>query len=56
MGDCPHEVIRKLVQAKQGADLHTATFNQIVAYEVRAAVFWTGISTSSAKSTRSVGM
>ena len=27
-------MIRKLVQAKQGADLHTATFNQIVAYEV----------------------
>jgi 2-aminoadipate transaminase len=30
----PKQVIRKLVQAKQGADLHTATFNQIVAYEV----------------------
>jgi 2-aminoadipate transaminase len=30
----PAEVIRKLVQAKQGADLHTASFNQIVAYEV----------------------
>ena len=30
----PQEVIRKLVQAKQGADLHTATFSQIVAYEV----------------------
>jgi 2-aminoadipate transaminase len=30
----PQEVIRKLVQAKQGADLHTSTFNQIVAYEV----------------------
>jgi 2-aminoadipate transaminase len=30
----PSEVIRKLVQAKQGADLHTSTFNQIVAYEV----------------------
>jgi 2-aminoadipate transaminase len=30
----PPEVIRKLVQAKQGADLHTSTFNQIVAYEV----------------------
>ncbi len=30
----PPEVIRKMVQAKQGADLHTATFNQIVAYEV----------------------
>jgi 2-aminoadipate transaminase len=30
----PPEVISKLVQAKQGTDLHTATFNQIVAYEV----------------------
>jgi 2-aminoadipate transaminase len=30
----PAQVIRKLVQAKQGADLHTATFNQIVAFEV----------------------
>jgi 2-aminoadipate transaminase len=30
----PSQVIRKLVQAKQGADLHTSTFNQIVAYEV----------------------
>ncbi len=30
----PPEVIRKLVQAKQGADLHTATFNQMVAFEV----------------------
>ncbi len=30
----PEEVIRKLVQAKQGADLHTATFNQMVAHEV----------------------
>lgn len=30
----PPQVIRKLVQAKQGADLHTATFNQRVAYEV----------------------
>jgi 2-aminoadipate transaminase len=30
----PPEVIRKLVQAKQGADLHTSTFNQIVAFEV----------------------
>lgn len=29
----PAEVIRKLVQAKQGADLHTPTFNQMVAYE-----------------------
>ena len=30
----PPEVIAKLIQAKQGADLHTATFNQFVAYEV----------------------
>ncbi|HVN54379.1 MAG TPA: PLP-dependent aminotransferase family protein [Anaerolineaceae bacterium] len=30
----PPEVIRKLGQAKQGCDLHTATFNQIVAHEV----------------------
>ncbi len=30
----PPEVIRKLVAAKQGADLHTSTFNQMVAYEV----------------------
>src|SRR6202007_2712978 len=30
----PPEVIGKLVQLKQGADLHTSTFVQIVAYEV----------------------
>ncbi len=30
----PEQVIRKLVMTKQAADLHTATFNQIVAYEV----------------------
>jgi len=30
----PPEVIAKLVQLKQGADLHTSTFIQIVAYEV----------------------
>jgi 2-aminoadipate transaminase len=30
----PPEVIKKLVQAKQGADLHTSTFNQYLAYEV----------------------
>jgi 2-aminoadipate transaminase len=30
----PPEVIRKLVQAKQGTDLHTSTFIQLVAYEV----------------------
>ena len=29
----PAEVIRKFVQAKQGADLHSPTFNQAVAYE-----------------------
>jgi 2-aminoadipate transaminase len=30
----PPEVIAKLVQLKQGADLHTSTFAQIIAYEV----------------------
>lgn len=30
----PPEIIRKLILAKQGADLHTSTFNQIVAWEV----------------------
>jgi 2-aminoadipate transaminase len=30
----PKEVIRKLALAKQGCDLHTSTFNQIVAHEV----------------------
>ena len=30
----PPDVISKLVQIKQGADLHTSTFTQIVAYEV----------------------
>ena len=30
----PPEVIHKLVQAKQGADLHTGTFSQMTAYEV----------------------
>ncbi|MFW5714186.1 MAG: PLP-dependent aminotransferase family protein [Brevefilum sp.] len=30
----PSEVIKKLVQAKQGADLHTSTFNQYLAYQV----------------------
>ena len=30
----PRRVIQKLVQAKQGADLHTSTFTQMVAYEV----------------------
>jgi 2-aminoadipate transaminase len=32
----PVEVILKLVQAKQGADLHTSSFDQMVAYEVMA--------------------
>jgi 2-aminoadipate transaminase len=30
----PLEVIRKLVQAKQGADLHSGTFSQMIAYEI----------------------
>ena len=30
----PPEVIQKLIMAKQGTDLHTATFNQMIAYEV----------------------
>lgn len=30
----PADVIRKLVLAKQGTDLHTATFNQMIAYEL----------------------
>ena len=30
----PPDVIAKLVQLKQGADLHTATFAQVLAYEV----------------------
>jgi 2-aminoadipate transaminase len=30
----PTDVITKLVQLKQSADLHTSTFNQVVAYEV----------------------
>src|SRR5690242_4695383 len=29
----PREVVRKLVQLKQGTDLHTSTFTQMVAYE-----------------------
>ena len=52
----PPEVIRKLVQAKQGADLHTATFNQIVAYEVGTGGFLDNTSSSSAKFTASGGM
>jgi 2-aminoadipate transaminase len=30
----PCEVIKKLVQAKQGCDLHTSTFTQYIAYEI----------------------
>ena len=30
----PAEVIHKLTLAKQGTDLHTATFNQMIAYEI----------------------
>lgn len=30
----PEKVIKKLVHTKQAADLHTATFNQMIAYEV----------------------
>ncbi len=30
----PREVILRLVQAKQGTDLHTSTFDQMLAYEV----------------------
>jgi len=29
----PEEVVHRMVQAKQGADLHTSTFGQMVAYE-----------------------
>jgi 2-aminoadipate transaminase len=32
----PVEVVKKLVEAKQGSDLHTGTFSQMVAYEVIA--------------------
>lgn len=30
----PPTVVKKLVQGKQGVDLHTSTFNQMIAYEV----------------------
>ncbi len=30
----PPEIINKLILAKQGADLHTSTFNQMVAHEI----------------------
>ncbi len=32
----PVQVVKKLVQAKQGADLHSSTYSQVVAYEVVA--------------------
>jgi 2-aminoadipate transaminase len=35
----PSEVILKLVQAKQGTDLHTSTVSQMVAYEVASGGF-----------------
>ncbi|HRR14721.1 MAG TPA: PLP-dependent aminotransferase family protein [Thermoanaerobaculia bacterium] len=35
----PEAVIQKLVQIKQGADLHTATFTQMVAYEAATGGF-----------------
>jgi 2-aminoadipate transaminase len=35
----PREVIAHLVMAKQGADLHTSTFDQMVAYEVARSGF-----------------
>ncbi len=35
----PVEVIRKLVQAKQGTDLHSGTWSQMVAYEVASGGF-----------------
>ena len=38
----PSEVISKMVQLKQGADLHTSTFAQIVAYEVAHENFMDG--------------
>jgi 2-aminoadipate transaminase len=35
----PSEVMTRLVQMKQGADLHTSTFNQMVAYETARSGF-----------------
>jgi 2-aminoadipate transaminase len=35
----PVEVIQKLVQAKQGADLHSGTLNQMLAFEVASGGF-----------------
>lgn len=36
----PWQVIFKLVQAKQGADLHSSTFDQYIAYEVLKPAGW----------------
>jgi DNA-binding transcriptional MocR family regulator len=41
----PRDVISKLIQLKQGADLHTSTFNQMIIYEVAKDGFMTSIST-----------
>jgi 2-aminoadipate transaminase len=38
----PAEVISKLVQLKQGTDLHTSSFNQMMAYEVAQSGFLEG--------------
>jgi 2-aminoadipate transaminase len=38
----PSEVIGKLVQAKQGVDLHTSTLNQMIAYAVASSDFLPG--------------
>jgi 2-aminoadipate transaminase len=35
----PRDVIQKLAQAKQGVDLHTSTFAQLLAYEVARSGF-----------------
>jgi 2-aminoadipate transaminase len=35
----PHEVTHRMVQAKQGTDLHTSTFDQMVAFEVASGGF-----------------
>jgi 2-aminoadipate transaminase len=38
----PEEVVARLVQMKQGMDLHTSTFGQMVAYEVARGGFLDG--------------
>ena len=38
----PEEVIRRLVQMKQGTDLHTGTFVQMLAYETARGGFLDG--------------